>query len=222
MEPTEGPTETFPSVVIESATPRPRGGAPRRRARIVILRRLLIAFALCAASLLAAGEFSGRRAPGFALYDSQFKFHDPQDYRGKILLIDFMQTTCPHCATLTDILEKVKAKFPGKVEVISIVNPPDTTGTMARYAAAHKVTGPLVFDCGQAAASYLAVKGNTSVTVPHLFLVDAQGIIRNDWAYDLLGPRHFRGRGVVFRGPDACSPAIPARRNSRSCLYWKT
>ena len=51
--------------------------------------RLLIAFALCAASLLAAPEYSGRRPPGFALYDSQFKFHDPQDYRGKILLIDF-------------------------------------------------------------------------------------------------------------------------------------
>jgi peroxiredoxin len=158
--------------------------------------RLVIAFALCAGALLAAGEFSGRRAPGFALYDSQFKFHDTQDYRGKILLIDFMQTTCPHCANLTGILEKVKAKYPGKVEVISVVNPPDTTATMARYAAAHQVTGPLVFDCGQAAASYLAIKGNTSITVPHLFLVDPQGIIRNDWAYDLLTRDIFEGQGL--------------------------
>ena len=53
-----------------------------------------------------------------------------------------------------------------------------------------------MFDCGQAAASYLAVKGNTSVTVPHLFLVDAQGIIRNDWAYDLLARDIFEGEGL--------------------------
>jgi peroxiredoxin len=158
--------------------------------------RFVIALVLCAGSLMAAGEFSGRRAPGFSLYDSKFKFHDPQDYHGKILLLDIMQTKCPHCAALTDVLEKVKAKYAGKLEVISIVNPPDNTQTMAQYAAAHKMTGPLVFDCGQAAASYLAVKGNSSVTVPHLFLIDEKGIIRNDWAFDMLSRDIFEGEGL--------------------------
>ena len=43
-----------------------------------------------------AGDLSGRRAPGFSLVDSDFVHHDAQDYRGKILLLDIMQTSCPH------------------------------------------------------------------------------------------------------------------------------
>jgi len=58
----------------------------------------------CSASLMAAGELSGRRAPGFSLMDMNFKQYDSQDYRGKILLIDIMQTTCPHCAMFSSIL----------------------------------------------------------------------------------------------------------------------
>ena len=40
----------------------------------------------------AAGALSNRRAPGFSLPDSTMKQHDPLDYRGKILLLEFMQT----------------------------------------------------------------------------------------------------------------------------------
>lgn len=66
--------------------------------------------ALLAASLLlpAAGEFSNRRAPGFSLADSRFRQHDTQDYRGKVLLVDIMLTTCPECDRLADTLVQLK------------------------------------------------------------------------------------------------------------------
>ncbi len=44
-----------------------------------------------------------RRAPGFALPNSQMKVVDLADYRGKIVVLEFMQTTCPHCAAFADI-----------------------------------------------------------------------------------------------------------------------
>ena len=63
------------------------------------------------ASCSASGELSNRRAPGFALPDPDYThFYDLQDYRGKVVLIDFMSTTCPHCLLLTTTLEKVKEK----------------------------------------------------------------------------------------------------------------
>ena len=159
--------------------------------------RFLVALVVCAGSLFAgAGELSGRRAPGFALPDSQIRYHDLQDYRGRIVILEFMQTNCPHCATLGEILEKVKAKYPGKVSVLAIVNPPSNQTTVGQYIAGHKLTYPILFDCGQMAGSYLAVNGNTSVTVPHIFIIDAQGTIAYDYGYDVLNRDIFEGNGL--------------------------
>jgi peroxiredoxin len=159
--------------------------------------RTFIALLLSTVSLFAAGELSGRRAPGFALPDSQFKYQDPQDYRGRILIVEFMQTNCPHCATFSTILEQVKAKYAGKVAVLSIVNPPDSQANVARYIQAHEITSPILFDCGQVAASYLKVTPqNPSFSLPHVFVIDGQGIIRNDYGYDALNRDIFEGNGL--------------------------
>jgi len=152
---------------------------------------------VCAGALVASGELSGRRAPGFSLVDMTFKQHDPQDYRGKILIVDIMQTSCPHCVTLSGVLEEVVAKYHGQVAVLSIVNPPDTTATVRRYVTEHKVSVPILFDCGQVSASYFKATPQTAdINVPHIFLIDAQGMIRNDYSYSPLTRGVFEGRDL--------------------------
>src|SRR6185295_3819882 len=117
--------------------------------------RIFLCVVACAGSLLAAGELSNRRAPGFSLPDSNLKQHDTQDYRGKILIVEIMQTTCPHCAAFSAILEEAVAKYGGRVAVLSLTLPPDNQDTVRRYIAKNKITVPILFDMGQAAASYL-------------------------------------------------------------------
>ena len=52
--------------------------------------------------MFASGELSNRRAPGFALPDLGYTHtYDLQDYRGKVVVIDIMSTTCPHCAAIS-------------------------------------------------------------------------------------------------------------------------
>ena len=159
--------------------------------------RFALALVLSAASLLAAGEYSNRRAPGFSLPDSSLKQHDPQDYRGKLLIVELMQTNCPHCAAFSEILEDVQQHYAGKLQVLSIVNPPDNQNTVSRYIAGHHITFPVLFDCGQVAASYLKITPqNPSFNVPHVFLIDQQGMIRGDFGYDLTTRDIFEGRGM--------------------------
>ena len=93
------------------------------------MRKLAIALTACLAPLWASGELSNRRAPGFALPDSNIKYHDLADYRGKVVVLEIMQTTCPHCEKFAEILEETAKKYAGRVQVISIANPPDTTAT---------------------------------------------------------------------------------------------
>src|ERR1700686_4269966 len=79
------------------------------------LMRYLFSLLGSAALVLAWGDLSGRRAPGFSLPDLHARQHDLQDYHGKIVLVDIIQTTCPHCARLAEILERVHGKYGDKV-----------------------------------------------------------------------------------------------------------
>lgn len=123
----------------------------------------------------------GRRAPGFSLPDMQYKQHDLQDYRNKIVLLDFMQTQCPNCQELSRRLEQVKAKLGDKVQVFSVVTVPDDQTKVNSYVAAVKSTSTFLFDCGQMTASYLQITPrNPTLHVPRLLVVDKTGFIRRD------------------------------------------
>jgi len=153
---------------------------------------------LVAASLFASGDLSNRRAPGFALPDPEYQhFYDLQDYRGKVVLIDIMSTTCPHCLLLSTTLEKVKEKYGDKVQILSVVLPPDNQATVAKYRNVNHVTVPIICDMGQMTISYLNARpGMSKIDVPHLFIIDKAGIIKNDFAYNDQDKAVFEGTGL--------------------------
>ena len=145
--------------------------------------KALIAVLLTAVSLYAAaGANSNRRAPGFSLMDSHFNQHDPQDYRGKVIVIDFMKTECPVCNSLADTLAEMQTRYGYKVVFLSIVTLPDTFETADKFAANHQLKSPILFDSGQVMMSYLQLKptGNMNVHFPHVFVIDQTGMIRYD------------------------------------------
>ena len=159
--------------------------------------RFFALFILFVSAAAGAGEMVGHRAPGFSLPDRTFKYHDPQDYRGKILIVEFMQTTCPHCAGFARILEEASAKYAGKVSILSIVNPPDTPEKVGQFAATNKITIPILFDCGQIAASFIHWTPGKSggFDIPRVFIIDGTGIIRRDLEYN-TSKDIFEGRGL--------------------------
>lgn len=159
-----------------------------------------------------AGELSGRRAPGFSLPDANFKQHDLADHRGKIVLIDIMLTNCPQCQTFSVFLEEVKKKYGDKVAILSVVNPPDTLASVKEYARRHFLSVPILFDCGQMSASYLKVTPqNPQIHVPHLFIIDGNGWIRNDYGYNDATKAIFEGK-ALFGELDRMLGAAPAAK----------
>ena len=172
------------------------------------MRKLGFVLAIVVMPLWAAGELSNRRAPGFALPDSNIKHHDLADYRGKVVVLEIMQTQCPHCGKFAEILEAIAQKYAGRVQILSLVNPPDTTTTVEKFAREHRVSYPMLFDCGQAAGSYVkATPQNPSFDIPHVFLIDGDGMIRNDFGYSLLTREIFEGRGLFAEVEKLLAPA---------------
>jgi peroxiredoxin len=148
---------------------------------------------LCAAALF-AGESAGRRAPGFALPDAKMNFLDLADSRGKIVLLEFTQTDCAHCAAFAPILNQVQQKYAGKVEILAVVNSMhDNANKVAAYVAGHQITYPVLFDSGQMEYSYVR-KG--TVDNPCLYLIDGNGVIRNDWSYGPFTRDVFEGKAL--------------------------
>ena len=168
----------------------------------------VFAVALLAFAASAQGLYSNRRAPSFSLPDTNFKRYDLLDYRGKWLLIDFMRTDCPHCKSLTAVLEQAKQRYGAKIAVLKIViAPPETQTTVGRYVAENKVTSPIVFDMGQVAASYFnATPQKSSFDTPHLFIINPAGTIVQDYGHsdqnhDILeGVGLFKVLDQIFAG----------------------
>lgn len=159
------------------------------------MRFLVVLFT--AVSLFAAGELSNRRAPGFSLMDSKGQQVDLQDFRGKIVVLEIMQTSCPHCRTFSKILDQIRTKYAGRVVTLSVVNPPDTAGTVAKYLAEVKPSTPLLFDCGQMAISYFkATPDKPGVDLPHVFIIDGNGWIVNDYGYGFATKSVFEGQAL--------------------------
>jgi peroxiredoxin len=162
------------------------------------MKRTFSLLLLTSSLLFGAGELSQRRAPGFSIFDAVMQQHDLYDYRGKYVIIEFMQTHCPHCIKFGVILEKTLSTRRGKVTGLSITVPPDTLSTVRDYIKTNSVTVPVLFDCGQVTASYLK-QGPSSphITLPHVFLVDPAGMIVNDWAWGTGNENIFEGDGLA-------------------------
>jgi peroxiredoxin len=143
---------------------------------------LLLACATLTLGPVSAQNLSNRRAPSWALPDTKLQTRDILDYRGRWLFIEFMESKCPHCKALSKTLDSLMKRFPGKVEVVGIVLPPENMATVGAYITETKVTYPILFDSSQVAITYFkATPQNAQIDTPHLFAVDPNGWIQRDW-----------------------------------------
>jgi peroxiredoxin len=145
--------------------------------------RVLLSLFLLTSLCSVAQNLSGRRAPSFNLPDSHLQQHDTLDYRGRWLILNFIQTNCAPCKEVSKRLETVQTSHAGKVAVLSIVlSPPDTQQTASHYIAETRITSPILFDQGQVTITYFkATPQNPKFDVPHVFAVNASGMIVKDW-----------------------------------------
>jgi thiol-disulfide isomerase/thioredoxin len=149
----------------------------------------------------AQSVFSARRAPGFSLPDQRLKQHDLQDYKGKVVVFDFMRTDCPRCQALTPVLEQLKAKYGEKIQVLAVVpaNGVDNTQTVGKYVSVLKATSPFLFDCGQMTASYLQITPqNPQIHLPHVVIVDKVGMIRREFTEESPGGMSLQTLGAAI------------------------
>ena len=115
----------------------------------------------------------GERAPAFRLPDLSGHETSLDEYRGKIVLLDFWASWCGPCRISMPIIEKLRREYPDDL-VLLAVNLQESEGTVRRYVERYNLRARVLLDSdGQVSSSY----GVDSI--PTQVLVDRHGTVRH-------------------------------------------
>lgn len=139
-------------------------------------RFLLVLFTVLATG--PAGAAWARNAPDFSLPGVNGKTITLSSYRGKYVVVDFIQTACPHCQVAAKVLEKFYKEHPNRLAVISISHDAGGMDAIRQYTKEHGLTYPVVLGDRKVAQDYLGVSPQRpSFQVPVFFFIGPSGQI---------------------------------------------
>jgi thiol-disulfide isomerase/thioredoxin len=117
-------------------------------------------------------------APDFELPDLAGTVHRLRDYLGRTVILNFWSAECPACARVDADLLACLPGWNGRVSLLTVAaNAGEPDAALA--AAARACALPVVLRGRQAVRDAYGAQ-----TTPHLFVVDASGILRYRGAFD--------------------------------------
>jgi thiol-disulfide isomerase/thioredoxin len=158
--------------------------------------RIALVSLLCATALFTASAAdSARLAPPFSI----MRIGDPpvklSQYKGKVVALAFIYTTCPHCQHLTTILNQVAKDYASRgVQVLECAFNDDAVQTLPEFLKQFNPQFPVGFGTRASVMSYLQISllDSRPLYVPHMVFIDRAGMIRGDYP----------GEAPFFQDPD--------------------
>jgi cytochrome oxidase Cu insertion factor (SCO1/SenC/PrrC family) len=144
------------------------------------VKRLLACFigVLLASGLFAQETVAPRKAPEFAF---SIPGHGQQllsQYRGKVVALEFIFTTCPHCQAAAKLMTKLQSEYGSRgLQVIDVAVNPNADLLVDAFARDFQVNFPVGWALREQAASFMNFSSSYFV-VPQLALIDRKGYIR--------------------------------------------
>jgi thiol-disulfide isomerase/thioredoxin len=137
---------------------------------------------LCAALALGmpAGE-SARPSPPFTMLRLGAPSLPFSRYRGKVIAVAFIQTTCAHCQQLTTELNLIARDYAGRgVQVLECAFNDDAVATMPEFLERFAPPFPVGYSTLAAVMAYLqyTIIDPHPLLVPQMVFIDRTGVIR--------------------------------------------
>jgi thiol-disulfide isomerase/thioredoxin len=147
--------------------------------------RIAILTLLCATSALAADTAAPPR-PSPPLTIERLGAPDLQlsQYRGKVVALAFIFTTCSHCQDLTGLLGPLSREYALRgVQFLECAFNDDAKQTMAEFLQQFQPPFPVGWTSRAAAMAYLqrTILDTRPLYVPHMVFLDRRGIIRAEY-----------------------------------------
>ena len=117
--------------------------------------------------------------PNFNLKDLEGCEHRLDDYRGAIVIINFWSAECPHAARVDLGLVPLIEQWSGNVHLLQIASNGNEPIEMLREVANERGVSPILHDFNHKVADSFG-----ATNTPHIYILDADGILRYEGAYD--------------------------------------
>jgi thiol-disulfide isomerase/thioredoxin len=108
-------------------------------------------------------------------------------YRGKVVMLAFMFTTCPHCQALSKVITKLQGELgPRGFQAVGAVfndevnspNPASNAQVTAAFVNQFQVGFPVGFAPRDSVLSYLGASAIENWVVPQIAIIDRKGVVR--------------------------------------------
>lgn len=150
-------------------------------------------------------------APDFALPDLDGQIHRLSDERGRIAIVNFWSCECPHSERTDSLMTACLRRWGDRVALLSIAANRSETAEAVAQAARARDLPRVLRDADQATADVYDAQ-----TTPHVFVVDADGVLRYRGAVDDVS---FRQREATR---EFLNEAIDALLNGREPVPAET
>lgn len=140
-------------------------------------------------------------------------------YRGKVVLLEFLLTTCPHCQVCSTTMQKLYGELGDKFQPLgAAINPNSLTEArmmIPQYVYSLGLRFPVGYTNRDMAYQWLEAKTTGPIYFPQVVFIDRKGVIRH----------HFPGGDDFFKSEEANmrrilaslideNPAAPARKKT--------
>ena len=142
-------------------------------------RRSLTAFVLLLTGLAAYAQQVPRPAGEFAIKMPDGRITLLSQYAGKVVLLAFISTTCPHCQHTTGVLSAIQNEYANRgVQIVAAAFNPDAVQLVPGFISQFKPTFPVGSADRDSVLEYEQASLAKPNYVPELIFIDRNRVIR--------------------------------------------
>jgi len=120
-----------------------------------------------------------RPAKEFEFVDANGKHTLLSSYKGKVVLIQFLQTTCPHCQAMSQMLTKLQTELGQRgFQAVGVAFNDANPDMVRNYIAQYHIGIPVNYAPRDTVIGYLGISVLDRFVVPQVMVVDKKGQVR--------------------------------------------
>ena len=138
----------------------------------------LAGLAILALSAFAADANVQRKAPELAFTIPGQGDKLLSQYRGKVVALEFIYTTCPHCQAASKLMTKMQAEFANRgLQVLDVAVNQNADLLVENFTRDYNVGFPVGWTKSDQMLSFMGFSMMDRYVVPQLVLIDRKGVI---------------------------------------------
>jgi peroxiredoxin len=121
-----------------------------------------------------------RKSPEFSIYEPSGKQTSLSSFKGKVVVIEFLLTNCPHCMRVAKMISGLQEEMGQRgFQAIGVAFDNDISGKMVtKFSQDLGVTYPVGYCSSADVDGYLGRTQTERLMVPQIVVIDRAGIVR--------------------------------------------